>query len=468
VSAVRGAAKGKENVYSSLCRVIAALCCSLLTVALAACGGGGRSGVLPNAGVVADSGLAADDTALVPASAAARTASRTEMARRAADFVDSVGVNVHLGYYWTLYGDNTAVQNLLAGLGIRHIRDGMSPGWTNLCSAFSQLASHGIRSDFIVGSWMSPTDITTWDSCTGRTADAYEGLNEWDISHPATDTNWPQTDASVQQQLYSTVKATRRITVVAPSLTSQSAYAALGSVAATSDVGNAHVYFAARNPGTIGWGGGNAFGVYGSLRYDLAVARQTTGTKPMYATETGYGDTSDTVYVPPATKARYTLRTLLETWNARVVRTYLYELVDEGGGYFGSYGLTDGSGNVKPAYVAVKNLLAHLSDPGRPVVLGSLAYTLAAPAQVHHALFEKRDGSFVLALWLEVSEWDPNANVPIAVAPQSTAVTFGRVPSMLRATSFDDGGNVTTQALAPSGVLTLSVGGSPTLLDIRP
>jgi len=436
---------------------------------LAACGGGGRSGVVPNAGVVASSGLAPSDATLVT-EATAKSTSGTEKARRADDFVDSVGVNVHLQYYWTLYGTNfAAVQTLLTGLGVRHVRDGVSPGWTNLCSEFSQLASHGIRGDFIVGSWMSPTDVTTWDSCTGRTADAYEGLNEWDISHPASDTNWAQTDASVQQSLYSTVKAIRPVTVVAPSLTSEAAYAALGSVvAATSTVGNTHVYFAARNPGTTGWGGRDAFGVYGSLSYDIAIARQTTGSKPMYVTETGYGDTANAVYVPPATKARYTLRTLLEAWNASVARTYLYELVDEGGGYFGSYGLTDGSGNVKPAYAAVKNLLSHLRDPGTPTALGSLAYTLAAPAQVHHALFQKRDRSFVLALWLEASEWDPIGNVPIALLPQAARLTFGRVPSTLRTTSFDDAGNVTTQALAPAAVLTLDVGGSPTLLDIAP
>jgi hypothetical protein len=439
----------------------------MLTVALAACGGAGRSGVVPHTGVVANSGLAPSDAALVTETAQRRDGA--ELASGADSFVESVGVNVHLQYDWTLYGsDFTAVQNLLTGLGVRHIRDGVSPGWTNLCSEFSQLAAHGIRSDFIVGSWMSPTDVTTWDSCTGRTADAYEGLNEWDISHPASDTNWPQTDRAVQEWLYSTVEAMRPVTVVAPSLTSESAYAALGSVAATSTAGNAHVYFAARNPGTTGWGAGNSFGVYGSLQYGLAIARQTTGSKPVYITETGYGDTSDTVYVPPATKARYTLRTLLEAWNAKVARTYLYELVDEGGGYFGSYGLADGSGNVKPAYVALKNLLAHLSDPGSPVLVGSLAYTLAAPAQVHHALFQKRDRSFVVALWLEASEWDPNANIPISVAPETARLTFGRVPTSLRTTSFDDAGNVTTQTLPPAVVLTLNVGGSPTLLDIAP
>jgi hypothetical protein len=393
-----------------------------------------------------------------------------EAARVADAFVDSVGVNVHLSYYGTLYGDNfSAVESLLTGLGIRHVRDGISPGQTNLCSEFNQLASSGIHGDFIVGSWMSPSDVTTWDSCTARTADAYEGLNEWDTSHPATDGNWAQTDASVQQWLYSTVRSMRGVTVVAPSLTSESAYATVGPVEATTDVGNAHVYFAGRNPGTSGWGGGDSFGVYGALGYDLAIARQPTGSEPMYVTESGYGDGPGTSYaVPSGTKARYLMRTLLENWNAGVTRTYVYELVDNGGGDFGSYGLTDANGTIKPAYTAVKNLLAHLSDPGTSFAPGSLAYTLAAPAQVHHALFQKRDRSFVLALWLETPEWDPIGSRSLLVAPGAALLTFGRSPSSLHTTAFDDGGNATTRALASSGVLTVQVDASPVLLDVTP
>ena len=201
---------------------------------------------------------------------------------------------------------------------------------------------------------------------------------------------------------------------------------------------------------------------------DLAIAAQPTGTKPISITETGYGDTSNTVYVPPATKARYILRTLLEAWNAHVPRTYIYELVDEGGGYFGSYGLTDGYGNVKPAYTAVKNLLAHMSDPGAPIVPATLSYTVAAPAQVHHALFQKHDGSFVLALWLEEPEWDPVTNSPVALLPQPTQVTFGNTPSSIRTTSFDDAGNITAGTVAPTSMLSMAVGGSPILVDVAP
>jgi hypothetical protein len=392
----------------------------------------------------------------------------SETASGADSFVDSVGVNVHLGYYGTLYGQNFgAVESLLTGLGVRHVRDGIYPGKSDLCSNFSRLANDGIHGDFIVGQWMSSNDITTWDSCTSRTADAYEGLNEWDAAH-GSDQNWAQTDRDVQQRLYSTVKGNRGVTVIAPSLTSEQAFAALGSVSGTSDIGNLHAYFAARNPGTGGWGGGGQFGVYGSLGYDLGIAGQPMGGKPIDITETGYGDTSNAVYVPPATKARYTLRTLLEAWNAHVPRTYIYELVDEGGGYFGSYGLTDGSGNPKPAYTAVKNLLAHLKDPGGWVTPGSLSYTLSGPSQVHHALFQKHDGSFVLALWLEAPEWDARTNSPIALSSQSTQLTFDHTPSKLGKTTFDDSGNVTTNDVTAAGTVTLDVGGSPTLLDVTP
>jgi hypothetical protein len=439
-------------------------------VALAACGGGG-SGAVPNSGAIAGSSTAASAAAssATLASGSKRSKSGSSETASAADsFVDSVGVNVHLGYYGTLYGQNFgAVERLLTGLGVRHVRDGVYPGKSDLCSNFSRLANDGIHGDFIVGQWMSSNDVTAWDSCTSRTADAYEGLNEWDAAH-GSDQNWTQTDRDVQQRLYSTVKGNRGVTVIAPSLTSQQAYGTLGSVAATSDVGNLHGYFAARNPGTSGWGGGNQFGVYGSLSYDLAIAAQPSGSNPIYITETGYGDTSNAVYVPPATKARYTLRTLLEAWNAHVPRTYIYELVDEGGGYFGSYGLTDGNGNVKPAYTAVKNLLAHLSDPGGPVSPASLSYTLSGPSQLHHALFQKHDGSFVLALWLEMPEWDAQTNSPIAVSTQSAQLTFGNTPSKLRTTSFDDSGNVTSATVNAANAITLDIGGSPTLLDVSP
>jgi hypothetical protein len=466
-----------------VCRSVTASYSALLLLALAACGGGGRQSIVANAdlvavptasagpgasgGPVASAGPAVSPPAN-PTPTPAPILGPAEAARAADAFVDSVGVNVHLGYYGTLYGnDFTAVTTLLTGLGVRHVRDGISPGQTNLCSNFSRLASSGIHGDFIVAQWMSPADVTAWDACSARTADAYEGLNEWDASHPATDGNWAQTDASVQQWLSSTVRSTRSVTVVAPSLTSESAYATVGSLDATSDVANAHVYFAGRNPGTPGWGGGDSFGVYGALDYDLAIARQPTGSKPMYVTESGYGDAPGTPSaVPPATKARYLLRTLLENWNAGVTRTYVYELVDNGSGDFGSYGLTDGNGTIKPAYTAVKNLLAHLNDPGAAISPGSLAYALAAPAQIHHALFQKRDRSFVLVLWLEAPEWDPTENRSVVVAPQAALLTFGRSPSSLRTTMFDDGGNVTTRAVAPAGALTIPVGASPIFLDV--
>src|SRR4051794_28615698 len=47
-------------------------------------------------------------------------------ARRADDFVNSVGVNVHLGYTNTPYRRHDLVQKKLRELGVRYIRDGLS------------------------------------------------------------------------------------------------------------------------------------------------------------------------------------------------------------------------------------------------------------------------------------------------------------------------------------------------------
>jgi len=51
-------------------------------------------------------------------------------------FVDSVGVNVHLHYNDTSYGNFASVERSLKDLGVRHIRDGLiDTTWTTTCSA---------------------------------------------------------------------------------------------------------------------------------------------------------------------------------------------------------------------------------------------------------------------------------------------------------------------------------------------
>jgi hypothetical protein len=249
----------------------------------------------------------------------------------------------------------------------------------------------------------------------------------------------------------------------------ESAYTTLGDLSAFADAGNVHDHFAGRNPGTGGWGATDSFGTYGSLAWNLAIARQTTGSKPIYATETGYADAPGAQYaIPAATKARYTLRTLLESWNAGIVRTYLYELLDENNGTYGSYGITDSSGNPKPAYVALKNMIAHLADPGAPISTQPLNASFTMPSSVHHALLERRNGSYALALWVEAADWNVDAQTAITVAPQNTTMGFAAAPRTVTTTAFDAGGNVTTSPVSPAKTITVSAGPDLTIVDITP
>lgn len=50
---------------------------------------------------------------------------RRQMPRRAYDFVNSIGVNTHFGYYDTQYGlYEEVLRPRLLELGVKHIRDG--------------------------------------------------------------------------------------------------------------------------------------------------------------------------------------------------------------------------------------------------------------------------------------------------------------------------------------------------------
>ena len=51
----------------------------------------------------------------------------TENAQSAFDFVNSIGVNTHLNYFDTVYGNFPFVERELKSIGILHVRDGVLP-----------------------------------------------------------------------------------------------------------------------------------------------------------------------------------------------------------------------------------------------------------------------------------------------------------------------------------------------------
>lgn len=432
-----------------------------ISIGTVACGGSGTN--VPTTPAVAATAAAGAATN-PPGPVTPNVSSPSGETPRSADaFVDTAGVNVHLSNYSSFYGNFGVVLSLLTTLGIRHVRDGVAIGQPTVCSEDAQLAAAGIHLDLISATDVDMPALQAWLTCLGTSVESVEAPNEYDTSH---DVAWPTVLTSYVQSLYPAVKPAK---VLAPALVTEQAFLSFGSIGASVDEGNMHDYFAGRNPGTSGWGDTDTFGTYGSLAFDMHLAALTSGNKPVVATETGYSDAVDQYALPPATKARYTLRTLLEHWNAGVVRTYFYEFADEGSPPFSHYGIVDGTGNAKPVYVALKNLLAHLTDPGGTFAMTPLAYNLAANPIVHHTLLQKRNGRYALILWVEQPEWDPNKLTAIAVAAQPVQLTFAHAPSALAATVFNDAGDVTTSALTPSnGTTSLTITASPTIVDITP
>jgi hypothetical protein len=365
-------------------------------------------------------------------------------------FVNSMGINTHLSY--GEYSNFSLVFSRLQSLGIRHIRDGANLG-TNVCNEMRQLAAAGIRTDSITAPNESSSVLTDWATCLGSALESYEGPNEYDRSG---DGNWVQTLRNYQQNVLWPMRSASIPVIVGPTVTSGDAWTALGDLSNYLDYGNVHDYFASFNPGTPGWGNSDSCGRYGAMTWNMCLAQRTSGNKPIMSTENGWDEAQVS---SPAVKARYILRDYLEHWNAGVKRMYLYAMLDDGGQH---YGILDGSLNPRPAYTMLQNFIAHIRDSSSsPAPL-----SLVINGNVHHLLMGRRDGSYQLALWVEAQEWDLNTQAVQNAPPVNVSLRFGRTPSSVTATTYNDAGNPGTQTLNPANA-TLSVDGHVTVVDIK-
>ncbi len=454
---------------------------------MSGCGGGGTANSLmlptPTPTTPSQSGTSGSSSKATPTPSPTPVAivSGGETPQMSDAFVNTIGVNIHLASSATYYANFSAIETLLTALGVRHVRDGviLTDAGTSVARLHA-LGALGISTD-IITTLGTDTPTTSFAASiaamiaapNAASVDAIEGPNEYDLSNDAT---WPADLQTYQQSLYASIKAVApMLPVIGPSISYPNDFAKAGTFTGDADYGNMHDYFAGRNPGTGGWGGTDSFGTYGSLAWNIAIAGQMTPGVPMASTETGYTDAAvagqsdpDQYAVPSSIAAHYILRLLLEHWRANVWRTYLYELVDEGQTPFSEYGLTDGSGHPKPSYVALQSLINELADPGGSFGVTQLAYTLTGPKSVHHTLLQRRNGSFALVLWNEVSEWNVNTNALSPVAPVGVTVALANAPHGLSLTTIADTGVSTVSPLTAQTSTVVQVGGMPTILDVTP
>jgi hypothetical protein len=393
-------------------------------------------------------------------------------------FRDSVGVSTHIVYYSTAYGNWPLLIDRLQELGIRHLRDGTyanpGPQWAKWNERYYQsveyAADRGFRFNFGLGSpgYQAGTLDQLIAVVAGRlrrAAEAVEGPNEFDKFRGGR--RWASVLASYSRELYRKVKANpslRSLPVVGPSIVAPNGPSKVGNQSAWLDRGNIHPYAGGASPNPL-W-----------IAAERERISKISGREPIWATEAGFHNAVNARDgMPPASEAAaavYTLRTVLEHFESRIARTYLYELVDtvpdpRHTNPNANFGLLRNDYSRKPAYNALKNLLALAGDDRRRSALRPLPLEIGRPGMgIRRLLLQKADGTYVLALWRLASVWDRDRRHPLKVGSRAVSV---RIPRAARVAVADPVASAQLRRLRlRRGAVRVHLGGRPLLLQITP
>lgn len=388
---------------------------------------------------------------------------------QADQFVDSVGVNIHLHYTNTLYGSNfPLIESALQDLGVRHVRDGIETDtWHTYDNELNTLGNQNIKAIFVSSPSETPAQIKAFEALVPHALEGIENPNEYDNAGVSA---WASVLKTYAPELKSAATSNGETPyLIGPSLVKPTSYATLGSVAASINYGNVHDYPSWRNPGTpgsYGWG----FGNYGSIPWALQMEGVSAPKLGVMATETGYTNATNTPnYVPESVSAVYMPRLLLQQYLDGIKRTYIYELLSSGGEDFG---LLRSNGYKKPAFFAASNLLNLLSDPGASFTTTPFPITITGGnSNVHSILFEKRNHTYYLAVWVELPRYDGSKGVPGA------AVTVSSVPLSLKLSQsvhsvtlyqWDEEGQAVPTTVTPSQTLKVTASDQLSILELVP
>jgi hypothetical protein len=331
----------------------------------------------------------------------------------AADFRATVGVNVHLSYGDTAYADFAAVQRALADLGVRHVRDGACAGCTEANDRIRALGEDGVRFTLIAGSPKDSTGSLADNLASIRSlrpaVEAVEGPNEYDNQG---DPQWAAALRGYQRELAEGVAADpelQGLPVIGPSFVRPDSRAAAGDLSAWMTHGNLHSYTGGAEPSS-------------GLDRERSLAAAVSGDRPVVATETGYHDAVDATAGQPGvseeTAAAYIPRLYLDYFDAGIRRAFVYELADQKPDPAGTdperhFGLVRSDWTPKPAYAALKGLLAAIGD-GAPEGRTTLRYDLQGePEDTRRLLLASGDGSLRLVLWRDVPAGAPAERITV-------------------------------------------------------
>ena len=400
-----------------------------------------------------------------------------ELAKRADDFADALGVTAHFNYEG-VYSDFDKAAAQLGALGLRHLRFSATDP-KSIAQINTLYARYGIRDLFTTGTSSgvpipdlvailkkmpgaveavegpNEIDIKQWD-------DATHGFNKWFTYNGKSNKDGDlSASAAYVSDVYTALHADpalRQIAVVSPSCAFPENAKGLAPLSQI-DFENMHSYAG------------------GALPSDQLDVRWIPGTvqmagpgrpqHPIWATECGYHTASKSVNQQPpiseAAGAKYFPRLLAEYFRRGITHVDTYELYDQGTNLAEqeqNWGLIRRDYTPKPAYVAEKNLLALLGEAKwnpaarlwrrAPLTPHALSYAFSGDTgDVHHLLLEKADGDFYLLLWQEVPSFDRTARTDLSVPPADVTLTLAR--PLARAASYLPAQGLAATPLAVTG-----------------
>lgn len=348
-------------------------------------------------------------------------------------FVEGIAVNTHIHYTDGAYANVKNVKDDLVWLGVRHVRDA-APGGAAPLSAYADLASAGIRFDFIVReeAARSLEQIKAVATASPGSVDAVEGYNEID--------NWPiaydglKGDAAglaAQKAIYAFVHGDAALSGVAVYDLTGYDLASVTTRTGSADYANVHVY--PQNGAQPGY----------TANADSWIKKGTRAIQgfalPLVITEFGYFTLPQSgwyqIGVDEDSQAKGILNGLFDAAISGVSRTYLYELLDEkpdprqvDAGMH--YGLFTFDNRAKPAAIALHNLMAILKANGdtasNQMDEEGRRYTVSdLPPSGRSVYLRKADGTSILALWNEVPFWDRASGKPALSMSAPVRVDLG-------------------------------------------
>ncbi len=358
---------------------------------------------------------------------------RKEQAMRATAFLDTIGVNTHVGS--DPYNNPAGIASMLSYLGTSNIRQ-TSPTDAASLANMQALGKLGAKFDLIVNGG-GPVNLGGALETARQLApymNAIEGVNEAAI--------WPITygglggvDAAValQKDLYAAVKADPALSHAPVYMftlggVDPGAFPSIGDLSAYTDFANIHSY--------------PPHGLRPCFVIHAAIdgGRTDAPSKPVVVTETGYYTLQSNVGwggVPESVQSNYLLGELLDEAVAGVSRTYLYDLIDDGADPAGinqedHFGLFHNDGSPKLAATAIHNMTTLLADTGAnsgSFPLDSFSFTATGVPYNYTGntmLMQKSDGTHVIAVWNEEQTWNPDTQTTIPVQHFPTSVALDK------------------------------------------